>query len=161
VITAPTGCLALLKERSRRCAARTPDALRAKVLTAVILVSTVAASAGFLAAGQVLERWGMEPPFAATTAGISIIALVFSGIVFHHREGDVALEPRAVLIEDRCGLGYADRGRQKRLRGVRPSQAKPAAETPLIVVLRQPPRLGTGIRYRVRPAVPVAARAEK
>jgi uncharacterized membrane protein YjjB (DUF3815 family) len=62
-------------------------------MTAVILVSTVAASAGFLAAGQVLERWGMEPPFTATTAGISIIALVFSGIVFRHREEDAALEP--------------------------------------------------------------------
>jgi hypothetical protein len=35
----------------------------------------------------------MEPPFAATTAGISIIALVFSGIVFRHREEDAALEP--------------------------------------------------------------------
>lgn len=49
---------------------------------------------------------------------------------------------------------------QKRLRGVRPSQAKPAAEALLIVVVKQPPRRA-GTRKAVRPAAPVAARPEK
>jgi predicted MFS family arabinose efflux permease len=42
--------------------ARTPAELRAKVMTAVISINTLAAPLGFLVAGQVLDRWGVAPP---------------------------------------------------------------------------------------------------
>jgi predicted MFS family arabinose efflux permease len=75
--------------------ARTPDVLRAKVLAAVISVNTLAAPLGFLAAGQVLEHWGVVPLFATVAAGITMLALVFASIVLRHREDAVALEPAA------------------------------------------------------------------
>jgi predicted MFS family arabinose efflux permease len=61
--------------------ARTPPDLRARVLTAVITVNTVAAPLGFIAAGQVLERWGVNPVFAAVAGGITIAGLAFAGVV--------------------------------------------------------------------------------
>jgi predicted MFS family arabinose efflux permease len=76
--------------------ARTPESLRPKVLTSVISVNTLAAPAGFILAGQVLEHWGVVPLFAAVATGITAMALVFSVIVFRHRDEDVAsteLEP--------------------------------------------------------------------
>jgi MFS family permease len=73
--------------------ARTPEALRAKVMTAVVSVNTLAAPLGYLIAGQVLEHWGVVPLFSAVVAGITWMAVVFAAIVFRHREEDVALEP--------------------------------------------------------------------
>jgi MFS family permease len=64
--------------------ARTPPELRAKVLTAAISVNTIAAPLGFLAAGQVLERWGVNPVFAGVAAGVSIAALGFSAVVLRY-----------------------------------------------------------------------------
>jgi predicted MFS family arabinose efflux permease len=75
--------------------ARTPGALRAKVMTAVISANTLAAPAGLLVAGQVLEHWGVVPLFAATASGITIMALLFAAIVFRHREADIAVQPAA------------------------------------------------------------------
>jgi predicted MFS family arabinose efflux permease len=74
--------------------ARTPDGLRAMVMTAVISVNTLAAPLGFLVAGQVLERWGVVPLFTAVVAGTTWMAIVFAAIVLRHREaqpvGDAA-----------------------------------------------------------------------
>jgi MFS family permease len=75
--------------------ARTPEALRAKAMTAVISINTLAAPLGFLLAGQVLEHWGVVPLFTAVVAGMTWMALVFAAIVFRHREADVAPEPAA------------------------------------------------------------------
>jgi MFS family permease len=61
--------------------ARTPPDLRARVMTAVITVNTVAAPLGFIAAGQVLERWGVNPVFAGVAAGITIAGVAFAGVV--------------------------------------------------------------------------------
>ena len=41
--------------------ARTPEALRPKVMTAILSINTLAAPLGFLLAGQILERWGVDP----------------------------------------------------------------------------------------------------
>jgi len=44
---------------------RTPDELRAMVITAVISINTLAAPLGFVAAGLMIERWGVarsSPP---------------------------------------------------------------------------------------------------
>jgi predicted MFS family arabinose efflux permease len=72
---------------------RTPDDLRAKVITAVISVNTVAAPLGFLVAGQVLEQWGVVPLFTAVVLGMTGIAIVFAAIVLRRgAELDAATE---------------------------------------------------------------------
>jgi MFS family permease len=68
---------------------RTPPELRAKVMTAVITVSTLAAPGGFLAAGQILEHWGVAPVFTIVAAGCSVTALLFSFIALSHSEDEV------------------------------------------------------------------------
>jgi MFS family permease len=74
---------------------RTPVALRAKMMTAVFTLSTLAAPGGFLAAGQIMERWGVVPVFAIAAAGVSVLALCFSFIVLTHREEEPAVEAAA------------------------------------------------------------------
>ena len=69
--------------------ARTPEDLRAKVITAVISVNTLAAPLGFLVAGQVLEHWGVVPLFTAVVAGITWMAIVFAAIVWRHSDAPV------------------------------------------------------------------------
>jgi predicted MFS family arabinose efflux permease len=76
--------------------ARTPENLRAMVITAVISINTLAAPLGFLVAGQVLEHWGVAPLFAATVAGVMGTALVYSAIVLRHRDEDLPPETVAV-----------------------------------------------------------------
>jgi predicted MFS family arabinose efflux permease len=66
---------------------RTPEELRAKVITAVIAINTLAAPLGYLVAGQVLEHWGVVPLFAGVVVGITLVALAFAAIVV--RRGDV------------------------------------------------------------------------
>ena len=66
--------------------ARTPEALRAKVMTAVISVNTLAAPLGFLIAGQVLEQWGVVPLFTAVVGGMTAMAIVFASVVLRHDE---------------------------------------------------------------------------
>ena len=73
--------------------ARTPDSLRAMVITAVISINTLAAPLGFIAAGQVLERWGVVPLFAGVTGGITCMAVVYGTIVLRHRDVDARPSP--------------------------------------------------------------------
>jgi DHA3 family macrolide efflux protein-like MFS transporter len=73
--------------------ARTPENLRAKVMTAVVSIHTVATPAGLLLAGQVLERWGVVPLFADVAAGITLVGLAFFAILVRNREADVVVEP--------------------------------------------------------------------
>ncbi|MGH3078624.1 MAG: MFS transporter [Gaiellaceae bacterium] len=68
--------------------ARTPDALRAKVITAVISVNTLAAPLGFLAAGQVLEHWGVVPLFTVVVGGMTWTAVVVAAIVLRRGDAD-------------------------------------------------------------------------
>jgi MFS family permease len=72
---------------------RTPEELRAKVITAVISVNTLAAPLGFLVAGQVLERWGVVPLFAVVVLGLTAVAVVFAALVL--RRGDLDAAPEA------------------------------------------------------------------
>jgi predicted MFS family arabinose efflux permease len=77
--------------------ARTPEALRPKVITAVIAVNTLAAPLGFLAAGQVLEHWGVVPLFTIVVGGMTWMAIVLATIVLRHRDADApAAEQLAV-----------------------------------------------------------------
>jgi hypothetical protein len=69
---------------------RTPENLRAKVITAVIAINTVAAPLGFILAGQVLEQWGLVPLFTLVVAGMTWAVIVFATIALRHREPDPA-----------------------------------------------------------------------
>ena len=77
---------------------RTPVALRAKVMAAAVSASTLAAPLGFLAAGQVLEHWGVVPLFTGVVVGITWMAIVFAAIAWRHDdpEAAVAAEPAAL-----------------------------------------------------------------
>jgi predicted MFS family arabinose efflux permease len=66
--------------------ARTPEGLRPKVMTALISANTIAAPLGYLVSGQVLERWGVVPLFAAVVLGITWTAIVFAAVAW--RQGD-------------------------------------------------------------------------
>jgi MFS family permease len=66
--------------------ARTPPELRAKLMTALVSVNTVAAPLGFLVAGQVLERWGLVELFGMVAIGVTLNALVYASVALRHRE---------------------------------------------------------------------------
>ena len=71
--------------------ARTPAGLRAKVMTAVITLNTLASPLGFLLAGQILERWGVEPIFFGVAIGVTLLSLLFASITFRHRDDSSAV----------------------------------------------------------------------
>lgn len=73
--------------------ARTPEALRPKVMTALISANTIASPLGFLLAGQVLERWGVVPLFSAVVAGITWLAILFAAFAWRQGEVELAAEP--------------------------------------------------------------------
>ena len=73
--------------------ARTPKALRAKVMTAVVAINTLAAPLGFLLAGQALEHWGVVPLFSGVAVGMTVAGLAFSTIALRFRGLDLAPEP--------------------------------------------------------------------
>jgi predicted MFS family arabinose efflux permease len=77
--------------------ARTPEALRPKVMTAIISLHTIVAPLGFLVAGQILERWGVDPVFFGVAAGVSILSLVFATIALRHRD-EVPTLPEAAVV---------------------------------------------------------------
>ena len=44
-----------------------------------------------------LEHWGVVPLFTAVVLGITLVAIVFAAIVWHHQRADVAAEPALPL----------------------------------------------------------------
>ena len=77
--------------------ARTPVDLRPKMMTALITVSTLTAPLGFLAAGQLLEPWGVLHVFAAVAVGMTATAIVFAAIAFR-RGGELLPEAEPVAV---------------------------------------------------------------
>ena len=73
--------------------ARTPNQLRAMVITAVISINTLAAPLGFVAAGLVIERWGIVPLFTAVVVGATAMAGAYGAIVLRHRDAEAVVEP--------------------------------------------------------------------
>jgi hypothetical protein len=63
------------------------------VMTAAISVNTIAAPLGFLAAGQILEHWGVNAVFAGVAAGISLAAVGFSAVVLRFAGDDLPVSP--------------------------------------------------------------------
>ena len=62
--------------------ARTPIALRPKVMAALVSVSTLATPLGFLVAGQLLGAWNAQQVFAAAAVGMTASALAYATIAF-------------------------------------------------------------------------------
>ena len=77
--------------------ARTPVDLRPKMMTALITVSTLTAPLGFLAAGQLLEPWGVLHVFGAVAVGMTATALVFAAIAFR-RGTELLPEPEPIAV---------------------------------------------------------------
>jgi hypothetical protein len=69
---------------------RTPEALRPKVMTAVMTISSIIGPLGFLAAGFGLEYVSLTLVFLLVAAGFTLGALAFSAAV---RNGDVPAAP--------------------------------------------------------------------
>jgi predicted MFS family arabinose efflux permease len=69
---------------------RPPEALRPKVITAVMTISVLIGPLGFLAVGQALQHVRMEVVFLAIAAGFTAGALVFAAAV---RRGEAASAP--------------------------------------------------------------------
>ena len=57
-------------------------------MTAVVAVNTLAAPLGFLAAGQILEHWGVAPLFAVVTVGMTVAGLAFAVIAWRHSDDE-------------------------------------------------------------------------
>ena len=66
---------------------RTPEALRPKVLTAVMTISVVIGPLGFLAVGQSLQYVGMSVLFLAIAAGFTVGAVAFSAALRRNDAG--------------------------------------------------------------------------
>ena len=61
---------------------RTPEALRAKVMTAVLTMAMLAGPIGLLIAGPLLESWGPRPVFLLVAAGQLLATIPFAVVAF-------------------------------------------------------------------------------
>jgi MFS family permease len=73
---------------------RTPQALRAKVMTAVLTFALLAGPVGLLAVGPLLEAWGPRPVFLLVAVG-QLTATLFFAVVVLRRERPLAPAPDA------------------------------------------------------------------
>lgn len=64
---------------------RTPEALRAKVMTALLTFALLAGPVGLLAVGPLLEVWGARPVFLLIAAGELAATLWFCSVVLRRR----------------------------------------------------------------------------
>jgi predicted MFS family arabinose efflux permease len=88
---------------------RAPEALRPKVMTAVMTITSIIGPLGFLAVGLALQRVGMRVVFLAIAAGFTVGAIAFSAAV---RRGD------------RVGKEEADAIPARDLAAVSPAEAR-------------------------------------
>jgi MFS family permease len=65
---------------------RTPEVVRAKVMTAVITLAVLAGPAGMLIAGPFLETWGARPIFLLVAVGQLLAVIPFAVVAFGSRE---------------------------------------------------------------------------
>src|SRR5439155_19810996 len=66
---------------------RTPVALRAKVMTAVMTFVTVASPLALIGAGPLLDAWGATPVFLLVAAGLTFSSLFFVAIALRALRG--------------------------------------------------------------------------
>ena len=72
---------------------RTPEELRAKVMTAVITTALLAGPLGMLVAGQLLEAWGPHEVFLLVAAGQLAATAPFAAVAFRGPVGPPRPEP--------------------------------------------------------------------
>lgn len=73
---------------------RTPEALRAKVMTAVLTTAMLAGPAGMVLAGPLLGAWGPRPVFLLVAAGQLLATIPFAVVAFGARTADVSGDAR-------------------------------------------------------------------
>jgi MFS family permease len=74
---------------------RTPDALRPKVMTAVITLATLAGPIGLVATGPLLAALGPRPVLGIAAAGMTVAALAFAVVTMRYRPPSRAAEAPA------------------------------------------------------------------
>ena len=72
---------------------RTPEALRPKLMTAVLTIAMLAGPVGLAAAGPLLEALGTRPVFAIIAAGMTVFALYFASVALRFGPRDVPETP--------------------------------------------------------------------
>ena len=68
---------------------RTPEALRPKVMTAVMTVASAAGPLGYLAAGEALHYVSLRVVFVAIAAGLTVCALAFAAVLRRGSSGSL------------------------------------------------------------------------
>ena len=74
---------------------RTPAALRAKVMTALVTFVVLAGPVGLAAAGPVIEWLGPRPFFLVVAAGMSATALYFVSVALRADRAETVRKPSA------------------------------------------------------------------
>jgi MFS family permease len=72
---------------------RTPEALRPKLMTAVLTIAMLAGPIGLVAAGPLLEAYGTRPVFVIIAAGMTVFALYFASVALRFGPRDVVEAP--------------------------------------------------------------------
>ena len=72
---------------------RTPEALRPKLMTALLTVAMLAGPVGLVAAGPLLEALGTRPVFVIIAAGMTVFALYFASVALRFGPRDVPETP--------------------------------------------------------------------
>ena len=72
---------------------RTPEALRPKLMTAVLTIAMLAGPIGLVAAGPLLEAFGTRPVFVIIAAGMTVFALYFASVALRFGPRDVPETP--------------------------------------------------------------------
>jgi MFS family permease len=72
---------------------RTPPALRAKMMTAVITFATIAGPIGLVAAGPALDAFGAQTVFLVIAAGMTVSALWFAAVALRNWPRDAVTAP--------------------------------------------------------------------
>ena len=74
---------------------RTPEALRPKLMTAVLTIAMLAGPIGLVAAGPLLEAYGTRTVFVIIAAGLTVFALYFASVALRFGPRDV---PEASVV---------------------------------------------------------------
>lgn len=84
---------------------RTPEAIRAKVMTGVMTAAMLAGPAGLIVAGPLLDAWGARPVFLLVAAGQLLAVVPFAVVAFGSRPAPSA--PAPVPAPEPYGSGRA------------------------------------------------------
>ncbi len=68
---------------------RTPEAIRAKVMTAVLTTAMLAGPVGMIVAGPLLQAWGPHAVFLLVATGQLLVTIPFAVVAFRHDRGAV------------------------------------------------------------------------